>query len=66
MELIPVSSSAISAIGYDQTSMRMKIRFIQGETYDFCRVPSHIYQGLMNSNSKGSYYNTHICDKYQC
>lgn len=66
MEMISVRSSAISAVGYDQNSMRMKIRFIQGDTYDFCRVPSHIYQGLMNSNSKGSYYNMHIRDKYQC
>lgn len=66
MEMISVRSSAISAIGYDEISMRMKIRFIQGDTFDFCRVPSHIHQELMNSNSKGTYYNTHIRDRYQC
>lgn len=66
MDMIRVSSSAISAIGYDATTMRMKIRFVQGSTYDFCRVPAHVFQGLLNAGSKGNYYNDHIRDRYQC
>ncbi|HBD20260.1 MAG TPA: KTSC domain-containing protein [Arenimonas sp.] len=66
MDMIQVRSSAISAVGYDPSTMRMKIRFAQGDTYDFCRVPAHIFQGLLNARSKGTYYNDHIRDRYQC
>jgi KTSC domain len=65
MEMVRVNSSAISAVGYDENSRRMKIRFKQGDTYDFCRVPSNIFQGLLSARSKGTYYNDHIRDKYQ-
>lgn len=66
MEMIAVSSSAIAAIGYDPETMRMKIRFTQGHTYDFCRVPKEVFQAFLNSYSKGAYYNDYIRDRYQC
>jgi hypothetical protein len=66
MEMIHVSSSAIRAIGYDATTQRMKITFVEGHAYDFCRVPEHIFLGLLRSGSKGRYYNDHIKDRYQC
>lgn len=66
MDMIRVTSSAISAIGYDSATMRMKIQFVQGHTYDFCGVPSHVFQRLRDAGSKGRYYNDHIGDRYQC
>lgn len=66
MEMIPVRSSAITAIGYDQDSMRMQIRFSQGHTYTFCRVPQNIFEGLLAAGSKGSYYDRYIRDRYHC
>jgi len=66
MEMISVSSSAISAIGYDPTSRKMKIRFKQGKTYDFCRVPQSVFDNFRKSSSKGSYYDAHIKGRYQC
>jgi hypothetical protein len=66
MEMIRVRSSAISAVGYDQSTSRMRITFEQGHSYDFCRVPIHVYEGLMRASSKGAYYNDHIRDRYQC
>lgn len=66
MEMIRVNSSAISAVGYDPASRRMKIKFKQGQTYDFCNVPERIFNGLLSAGSKGSYYNDHIRDRYQC
>jgi hypothetical protein len=66
MEMIPMSSSAILAAGYDSGTMRMKIRFVQGHTYEFCRVPAHIFDGLRHARSKGSYYSAHIRDHYRC
>jgi len=40
MEMIQVRSSAIRAVGYDQSMQRMRITFDQGDSYDFCGVPN--------------------------
>jgi KTSC domain len=66
MEMIPVRSSAIRAVGYDPTNLRMRIIFAEGHGYDFCRVPSYIFEGLLRASSKGGYYNQYIKDRYQC
>lgn len=67
MQMIPVSSSAIKAIGYDEKSHRMGINFTHDFTiYIFCNVPLHIFEGLLNASSKGRYYNKYIKDRYQC
>ena len=66
MEMIPVSSSAIRAIGYDIETKRMKIAFVEGYAYDFCGVPESVFNGLLRAGSKGRYYNDHIRDRYPC
>lgn len=66
MGMVRVDSTAISAVGYDSNTNRMKITFEQGRTYDFCRVPPEIHKGLMDAASKGSYFDKFIKDQYQC
>lgn len=66
MQMISVRSSAISAVGYDPDRMQLDIRFKQGHTYTFCQVPQNIYEGLMSAPSKGSYYSSHINERYHC
>ena len=66
MEMLRVNSSAISAIGYDPGSKRMRIKFTNGNTYDFCNVPEHVFNGLLKASSKGTYYTDHVKDRYQC
>lgn len=66
MEMVRVNSSAITAVGYDPATNRMKITFKQGKAYDFCRVPLNVYQGLINAPSKGGYFDRVIKDRYQC
>ena len=66
MNMISVSSSAIRAVGYDPNTGLMQIRFTEGHSYTFCGVPANVFSGLMNSGSKGSYYNSHIRGRYQC
>jgi hypothetical protein len=64
--MVGVNSSALEAAGYDPETLRMKIRFTGGNTYDFCGVPEHVHRGLMTAWSKGKYYNENIKDRYQC
>ena len=66
MEMIRVNSSAISEIGYNAATLHLQIRFVQGHTYDFCRVPQSVFDGLYKARSKGTYYNDHIKDRYKC
>ena len=66
MEMIRVVSRAMNAIGYNSETQQMKIEFKQGDAYTFCRVPPRVFDGLRSAASKGSYYDAHIRDKYQC
>lgn len=66
MEMVRVTSSAMDAVGYDKDKQRLFIKFKQGDTYTFCKVPESIHQGLMTAASKGSYYDNFIKDKFDC
>lgn len=64
MEMIPVASSNLSAVGYDANSQVLRIRFHSG-TYDYYGVPVNVYQSLMNASSKGGYHAAYIKDSYR-
>ena len=60
------NSSAIKRAEYDPKSMRMTIWFPAGHSYDYCRVPEGVWNGLLNAPSKGRYFNTVIDGHYHC
>lgn len=60
------NSSAVKRAEYNPETRRLTLWFPEGHPYDFCRVPQSIYDGLCNARSKGTYYNDHIRDKYEC
>lgn len=64
--MIPVSSSAISHMGYDPIAAQMAICFKQGNTYNFCRVPGYVFDAFLSAPSKGKYYTKYIRGRYQC
>jgi hypothetical protein len=66
MEMIPVISTAISAIGYDTPTQQMRIKFKQGGIYSYCKVPENIFLELLSATSKGTYYDRYIKDKFDC
>ncbi|WP_366664304.1 KTSC domain-containing protein [uncultured Alistipes sp.] len=55
MERTYVASSNIASIGYDEENLILEVEFNNGNIYHYFDVPSHIYEGLMNADSKGSY-----------
>jgi len=63
VEMIPVSSSFICAIGYDGSTLYVEMD--TGQTYEHYRVPYSVYAGLMNASSKGGYYNRYIRGRYR-
>ncbi|MFR5263994.1 KTSC domain-containing protein [Clostridium sp.] len=63
MNMISVISSNLIAVGYDETTMTLRIQFTNG-TYDYFNVPSNVYEQLMTAPSKGSYHNRFIKNSY--
>ena len=62
MQMIPVVSSNISAIGYEGTTLY--VAFNSGGLYAYSGVPLDIYNGLMSASSHGSYLARYIKGVY--
>jgi hypothetical protein len=60
MNLVPVSSSNLSAVGYDPNTQILQVAFLNGGLYEYSGVPASVHTGLMTANSHGSYFNAHI------
>jgi len=65
MNRVPVSSSNLSSVGYDESNQILEIEFHGGRVYQYFDVPKRIHQELMNANSHGKYFNRNIEDKYR-
>jgi hypothetical protein len=63
MILTPVHSSNLVAVGYDEATLTLRIRF-HNATYDYYNVPFSVYQGLMNASSHGKYHAAYIKKNY--
>ena len=59
-----VNSTNIRSIGYETTTQTLDIEFRGGSLYQYSGVGYAVYQGLMSSGSKGSYFHAHIKDRY--
>jgi hypothetical protein len=61
--MIPVNSSAIAAIGYENDVLA--VTFHNTGTYLHPGVPYSVFAGLMRAGSKGWYYNNYIRSRYK-
>jgi ATP-dependent DNA helicase RecG len=59
---IPVDSSNIASVGYDVAKMILEIEFHHGAVYQYFNVPKNVFEELMNSTTKGSYFIYEIKD----
>lgn len=62
MNMIPVSSSNISSIGYE--SGTLYVAFNRGGLYAYSGVPEYVYRGLMSASSHGSYLASNVKGVY--
>lgn len=63
-EMIPVSSSNIASIGYDEQNEQVYVSFLNGSLYVYKGVPLHEYENLMQAPSHGSYLNRSFKNVY--
>ena len=65
LERKPVRSSDLSSVGYDERRLMLEIEFRSGGIYRYLEVPKETFSGLMESDSKGRYFATHIRDRFR-
>ena len=65
MERIPVTSSNIASIGFDEDSSTLEIEFNSGAVYQYFDVPLVVYEGMIEADSKGQYLAQHIKGQYR-
>jgi hypothetical protein len=63
-KLVPVESSVLSAIGYDDTTKELVAVFNSGAVWRYGKVPKKVYKQLLASDSKGGYMRDLIIGTY--
>ncbi len=64
-ELIYVDSSNIEAIGYDDDTQELHVKFLSSGYYIYQGVPRQIFDEMMMAQSKGSFLNREVKGVYQ-
>lgn len=66
VELVPVHSSNLAAVGYDPATGEMQIQFRRrGRLYSYADVPPDVHDALINAGSKGGYFNYRVRFRYR-
>jgi hypothetical protein len=63
-QMIPVSSSNIESIGYDEQNEQVYVRFLNGTLYVYKGVPLHEFENLRGAPSLGSYLHRNYKNVY--
>jgi KTSC domain len=60
VNLIPVESATLAAVGYDEARELLQLEFRSQAIYQYQGVPTTVHQALLHAPSKGSYFNQAI------
>ena len=64
VEMIPVSSSNLDAVGYNAQTETLYVRFKGGKTYSYERVPEYTFTELVEADSVGKFFNQFIKNQF--
>ena len=64
MELKPIVSTRIKAIGYYDEDSTLVILFTDNKKYEYNNVPKFMYKDLLINKSPGKYFDANIKGKY--
>jgi hypothetical protein len=65
VDLVPVQSSNIEAVGYDPEQKTMSVRFKGGNIYHYHDVEKDTHEALVGAKSVGSHFHANIKNKYK-
>lgn len=60
MNMVPVSSSNLKAVGYEPITQKLQVAFLGGSLYEYSGVPAPVHAGLMAAGSHGTYFDRYI------
>lgn len=60
MEMHPVESSNIAALGYDPEQKKLAVRFKNGGVYEYLRVSKKLHEEMVAALSLGKFLNQRI------
>lgn len=62
--MLPVSSSNIDSIGYNEESQEVYVRFLNNTLYVYKGIPVHVFEDFRDAPSQGVYLNANIKNVY--
>jgi len=65
MTRIKINSDKLLSVGYEPDAELLELEFPDKEVYEYHKVHPVIYMGLMHTDSKESYFDNHIRDKFR-
>ncbi len=66
MDLTPMMSRHIAAIGYDYDTGELHVAFQTGSRYVYKGVPHDVYVDMLEAESAGNYHALNIRNRYVC
>lgn len=66
IDRVPVKSTNLVSVGYDDKSCILEIEFKGGRTYRYADVPPEEHRSLMAASSHGKYFAANVRDRYRC
>ncbi|WP_234447593.1 KTSC domain-containing protein [Viridibacillus soli] len=64
MNMVSVTSSKLTHVGFDSSAMILRIEFKDG-VFEYYGVPERVYNELMEADSKGIYFKRYIKDRFR-
>ena len=64
MDRVPISSTNIISIGYDEPTETQEVEFGSGQIYQYYNVGPQLHEQLMAAPSKGQFLNVYIRNAY--
>lgn len=60
MEMLFVESRALEQMGYDEGANELHVVFKNGRRCIYSTVPPHIWEGMVNADSRGGYLDANV------
>lgn len=60
------NSSLLSGAAYDSCAAQLELVFRSGAIYCYFGVPAQTYHELLQAESKGRYFNSHVRNRFAC
>ncbi len=65
MQMVPVASSNIANVGYEQANNILAVDFIDGGVYYYIGVPPSLYDAMLTAPSIGKFFASYIKGSYE-